>query len=357
MQKKLFIFGIHKAMEIFSFENMKKNLVLLLSILFFYSCNNELDINGELRETTIAYGLLNHADSVQYLKIYKAFLTEENTLIAVGNPENIYYYDSIEVYIETVQTGGSTFYQRIDFDTTTSIPKSPGFFSNPYQVLYRSMPNQPMLNKDQMYQVVIQNKYSGKKTTATTPLINAPLNSNPYKWVAANSASAVPIFNPFTTFRLEVPNNAAQLELVLEFRYTEKDRLSGQISKKGPIEVRLANTKNLKFDDFFNLSLSGNAFLTAVSQNIDYDPNVIRYDDTSSIVIIVAGQELVRYNEVNSPSLGIVEERPSYTNVSNGLGLVSCRFHHRYPQIMLNRRAVDSLKYSTQTNHLGFYID
>lgn len=336
---------------------MKKNIVLFLSLLFFFSCNNELDINGELRETTIVYGLLNHADTIQYLKIYKAFLTEENTLIAAGNPENIYYYDSIEVYIETVQTEGSTFYQRIDFDTTTSISKSPGFFSNPYQVLYQSKPGQPMLNNEQMYQVVIQNKYTGKKTTATTPLINAPLSSNPYKWIAANVGSAVPIFNPFSTFRLEVPNNAAQLELLLEFRYLEKDRLSGEITKKGPIIARLANTKNLKFNDFFDLSLSGNAFLTAVSQNIAYNPDVIRYDDTSSIVIIVAGEELVRYNEVNSPSLGIVEERPSYTNVSNGLGLVSCRFHHRYPKIMISKRAVDSLKYSTQTSHLGFYID
>lgn len=336
---------------------MKKNLFILLSILFFYSCSNELDINGELRETTIVYGLLNHADSVQYLKVYKAFLTEENTLIAAGNPENIYYYDSIEVYIETVQTEGSTFYQRIDFDTTTSIPKSSGVFSNPYQVLYRSKPGEPLLNENEIYKVIIQNKYTGKKTTATTPLINAPLNSNPFKWRSANSPSIVPQFNPFTVFQIEVPSNAAQLEFLFEFRYTEKDRASGQISKKGPIVIRMANTKNLKFEGFFDLQLSGNAFLAAVAQNISYNPNVIRYDDTSSIVIMVAGQELVRYDEVNSPSLGIVEERPSYTNVSNGLGLVSCRFHHRYPRIMLNKRAVDSLKYSFQTNHLGFFID
>lgn len=344
-------------MEIFSFENMKKNLVLLLSILFFYSCNNELDINGELRETTVVYGLLNHADSVQYLKIYKAFLTEESALIAASNPDNIYYYDSIEVYLETVQTEGGPSSQRIYFDTTTSIPKSPGVFSNPYQVLYRSRPGEPLLNENEIYKVVIQNKYTGKKTTATTPLINAPLNSNPFKWRAANSPSIVPQFNPFTVFQIEVPSNAAQLEFLLEFRYLEKNRFSGLISKKGPIVVRMANTKNLKLEGFFDLQLSGNAFLTAVAQNISYNPDVIRYDDTSSIVIMVAGQELIRYNEVNSPSLGIVEERPSYTNVSNGLGLVSCRFHHRYPKVMLNRRAVDSLKFSSQTNHLGFFID
>lgn len=353
----MFIFGIHKSMEIFSFENMKKNLVLLLSILFFYSCNNELDINGELRETTVVYGLLNHADSVQYLKIYKAFLTEESVLIAASNPDNIYYYDSIEVYLETVQTEGGPSSQRIYFDTTTSIPKSPGVFSNPYQVLYRSRPGEPLLNENEIYKVVIQNKYTGKKTTATTPLINAPLNSNPFKWVGGNVVSAVPFFNPFSTFRMEAPNNATQMELILEFRYIEKDRLSGIITKKGPIVVRLANTKTLKYDDLFDYSLSGNSFLTAVAKNIAYNPDVIRYDDTSSIVVMVAGQELTRYNEVNTPSLGIVEERPSYTNVSNGLGLVSCRFHHRYPKVMLNRRAVDSLKYSIQTNHLGFFID
>ncbi len=344
-------------MEIILIKIMRKLFILLLSTFLFTSCNNELEINGELRETTIIYGLLNHADSVQYLKIYKAFLTEENTLTAASNPDNIYYYDSIEVYIETIQDEANTFYQRINFDTTTLIPKSPGVFSNPYQVLYRSKSGEPLLNKDIKYQVVVQNKYTGKKTTATTPLINIAIGPNPFRWPGANSSSSVPVFNPFSSFIMDVPNNAAQLEIVFEFRYREKERLSGQISKKGPITVRLLNTKDLKFNESITVQLSGNALLTAVSQNISYNPDVIRYDDTSSLVIMVAGQELVRYNEVNSPSLSIIEERPTYTNVSNGLGLVSCRFHHRYPRVLLNRRAVDSLKFSSQTSHLGFYID
>ena len=61
---------------------MKSRFLTLLSLLFiftfsFISCNNELEINGELKETTVVYGLLNQSDSVQYLKIYKAFLTAE----------------------------------------------------------------------------------------------------------------------------------------------------------------------------------------------------------------------------------------------------------------------------------------
>jgi hypothetical protein len=336
---------------------MKKIFILLLSALTFSSCNNDLDINGELRETTIIYGLLNHGDTVQYLKIYKAFLTEENTIIAAGRPENLYYYDSIDVYIETVQDGNSTFFQRINFDTTTSIPKDPGVFSNPYQIIYRSKPGEPLLNKDSKYQVVVQNKYTGKKTTAITSLINITPNQNPYKWNGANLPNAIPTFNPFTTFRIEAPENAAQLEIIFEFYYLEKNRQTGVTTKKGPIVSRLLSTKNLKFNAFDDYQLSGNSFLISVEKNINYDPNIIRYDDTSSVVVVVGGKELIRYNEVNSPSLGIIEERPSYTNVSNGLGLVSCRFHHRYPKVTLNRRAIDSLKFSIQTSHLGFYID
>ena len=40
----------------------------------------------------------------------------------------------------------------------------------------------------------------------------------------------------------------------------------------------------------------------------------------------VAGDELNTYMEVNEPSSGIVQDKPDYTNIENGIGLFSCRF-------------------------------
>lgn len=332
--------------------------LLFLTIILFNSCNNELEINGELKETTVVYGLLNQADSVQYLKVYKAFLTEENTLIAASKPENIYYYDSIEVYLEILEPSGNGYLNKgtIQFDTTTNISKNPGIFSNPYQILYRSKPGQPLLNPDYSYKVVIRNKYTGKETTSITNLIQAPNNLNPFSWKSFNPGSPyAPLINVFSSIAITAPLNSAQVEVYLEFNYIEKNIITGDSVKKGPIVVSIGTSKNLKFDDSFDLNLSGNKLLNGLAKNISVNPNIIRYDDTCSMVIWAAGAEFIRYNEVNAPSLSIVEERPTYTNVSNGLGLVSCRYFYRYPRVMLNKASVDSLKKSSITKNLNFY--
>lgn len=339
---------------------MKSNFKFVLSLLsliltFFTSCNNELKINGELKETTVVYGLLNQADSVQYLKIYKAFLTDENTLIAASRPDNIYYYDSIEVYLEVYNSNGNILY-TIPFDTTTLIPKNTGIFSNPYQVLYRSNPGQPSLDKENEYKVIIRNKYTGKITSVQTNLIQATNNLNPYQWKSFNPGSPhAPLLNPFSSISITAPENSAQIEVYFEFKYIEKNILTGDSVKKGPIIVSLGTSKNLKFDDSFEINLSGYKLLNSLANNITENSNIVRYDDTCALVIWAAGEEFIRYNEVNAPSLSIVEERPTYTNVSNGLGLVSCRYYYRYPRVMLNKSGVDSLKNSSITKKLNFY--
>ena len=43
------------------------------------------------------------------------------------------------------------------------------------------------------------------------------------------------------------------------------------------------------------------------------------------VIVYAAGEEFQLYSEINGPSSSIVEEKPEYTNVQNGLGLLSSR--------------------------------
>jgi len=95
--------------------------------------------------------------------------------------------------------------------------------------------------------------------------------------------------------------------------------------------------------------------LNNLKANIPVNPNVTREDDTCTITIWAAGDEFVKYNSINAPSLSIIEEHPIYTNITNGLGLFSSRFYYTYSRVLLYRAAVDSLKYSPITSDLNFY--
>ena len=338
-------------------KNRYLNLIFLVLIVLS-ACNNKLEINGPLKETTVVYGLLNHVDDVQYIKVYKAFVTEDNLYDAAKNPDNIYYYDSINVYLEKLRLDGNMFVSEgiIEFDTTTAIPKDAGVFSSPYQVLYRTKDGQPALDNSYYYRVVVENKYTGKQTSAITNLISYPsvFDFNPFRLKSFYPNTTLMI-NPFTRLTMVAPENSAQIMVNFEFYYRERNAITNEVVKKGPIVINLASSKSLKHDTDFDLNLNGGRFLTTLSSKLEADPNIVRYDDTCSIVVWAAGEEFVRYNDVNAPSISIVEERPSYTNVANGLGLFSSRFYYRYDNVLLNKSAVDSLKHSPTVKNLNFY--
>ncbi|HEY8367466.1 MAG TPA: hypothetical protein VIL57_09990, partial [Bacteroidia bacterium] len=52
------------------------------------SCRSEVDIAGNYKETTVVYGLLNQYDTVQYVRIQKAFLVNDNVLDYTKVPDS-----------------------------------------------------------------------------------------------------------------------------------------------------------------------------------------------------------------------------------------------------------------------------
>ncbi len=81
-------------------------------------------------------------------------------------------------------------------------------------------------------------------------------------------------------------------------------------------------------------SYNGDAFYAWVQTQVPYtDPNeeskvLSRYTGNLDFMISVAAPELNTYMEVNEPSNSIVQERPDYSNLTNGIGIFSSRFRN-----------------------------
>ena len=70
----------------------------------------------------------------------------------------------------------------------------------------------------------------------------------------------------------------------------------------------------------------GNTFFSIVENNLDKNFVGIRLAGKVDFIISVAGDEYNTYMEVNAPTSSIVQERPEYTNIENGIGLLSSRY-------------------------------
>jgi hypothetical protein len=74
------------------------------------------------------------------------------------------------------------------------------------------------------------------------------------------------------------------------------------------------------------------------------------------IIIIAAADELNTFINVNRPSTGIIQEKPEYTNIQNGLGIFSARYYKDKPPFSrnMNPATLDSLSEGRYTCRLKF---
>jgi hypothetical protein len=98
-----------------------------------------------------------------------------------------------------------------------------------------------------------------------------------------------------------------------------------------------------------------NSFYDIVASAIPPAQNGLkRYSDSLYYIVNVADENFTVYMDVNAPSASIVQERPAYSNISNGLGLFSSRYTKIRYFDGITQASLDTLIQSSKTYQLGF---
>lgn len=307
------------------------SFLLLLPVLFiccFSSCETDFDINGEWKDITVVYGLISQNDSVHYLKVNKAFLGEGNVLNYAQIADSSSYFNNLEVVITEKGNNGSL--RTFICDTTTIYNKEPGIFYSDQQLVYKANFKIPSdINaQDYIYTAEIRNKVTGKVVSAQTPLvkdftvetprpgllsINFTMEGNQkVKWNSAKDGKRYNVTIRFWFDEVNYSNDTIQRSIDWDFNSVKSTSTDGG----EPLE----------------LSYAPSGFFTTCQNLIPYknseEENAVksRLVNKVEFLFAVAGDELNTYMEVNEPSSGIVQEKPEYTNINNGIGLFSCRY-------------------------------
>lgn len=298
---------------------MKKTLLISLFISFimvFPSCETDFEINADWEEITIIYGLLNQEDTAHYFRINKAFLGG-NALKIAKIEDSSSYKNDLEVILEGWE--GSTKKQTIVFDTTTISNKDTGTWYNPYMVVYKGVGE---LNEDYDYKLFVKNTKSGKEMTSDTKLIQD------FSFIKPNAGSKAN-FNPgyFSKFSWNNGVNAIRYEPLIRFNYFEVP-----YGTQDTIPKSVEWYQSTQYADDasgygeIEISVSGDAFYTVVASKIEPNYTGVRLAGLVDYVVSAAGVEYNTYLNVNEPSTSLVQDRPEYTNIENGFGLLSSRY-------------------------------
>jgi hypothetical protein len=315
------------------------SMFLIILALFPSSCDEDFDMNAEYQDISVIFGLLDAGEDTIFLKINKAFLGDGNVLEMAKIEDSSSYVNGLDATIEEWENG--SFIKSYSLDTITIKNKEDGIFYNPYQVIYYT-PYEPDMDRNYLLKVQVDDK----TVTAETGLVNNFFINKP------SAGSKFISFNPGTNGEIEWESakNGKRYEILIRFKYKE-------LLKDNPDTVyKYADwsmgTKKSADDDGgeeMKVSYSNDGFYSFLSNEIPYEDaseeeNVKeRFTNDVDVIIAVASTDLNTYMEVNEPSNSIIQERPEYTNISNGTGIFSSRFRNIRTK-KLNPESIQDIK-------------
>ena len=325
---------------------MKNKIILLLFSVFFLSCETDFDVNAEWQDVTVVFGLLDPNNEHQLIKINKAFLGPGDALqmASVADSTN---YDPSEIIVKVHRVKQQPFggYDTLASVTLndTLIEKDEGLFSTEENIIYTFKKPSSFYNTNSLYLLDILNENTQERITSETEIINTfsfeSLNPN-FEWGLYNGE--LPDSLKFRTKNIEWQKSSNgliyQLDIVINF--LENNDTVNLVWSQPLVEYASGN---------MSLQIKGEQFFQFLVNNLDN--NTVKQFLNLDLVMTIGTVELKTYIDVNKPFSGIVQERPTYKNINNGIGLFSSRF--TYDDIKGIRLTNSTINYLNELN-IGF---
>ena len=306
-----------------------KRITLIWSsvVILFSSCETDFNVNAEWKEIVVVHGLLDAGDSIQYIRISKAFLGEGDAIIMAGLSDSINFKPS-DLLVEIHKIGFIDTLSSIICNDTL-IQKEDGLFSTDNNIIFKVKSPPDFLSDNYRYALSIKNLETGNQVNANTEVISffkfETNLSYPLGFYNPN-AGDLGIEFPTKNIQWNDSKNGKIYQLDLVFKYLENGILKRlvwsqpqQFFEGGIMETRIEGVK------FFNF----------LSQNLTADNSIIRQFVDLDLVMTVGTEDLNTYIRVNEPLTGIAQQRPQFTNINNGIGIFSSRYTYNFDSIGL----------------------
>jgi hypothetical protein len=326
-------------------------LSLFILLLGLSACKTDFEVNEPWKEIDIVYGLLDVNDSVQYIKINKAFLNEnEDVYKLAGIEDTLFHKDSLHVTLQPLQNGAPSG-SEITLRKTYVANKDSGLFSYPGQYIYETPSGfQPDVNST--YRLTVKNTVTGNTAKAESPVIKNVVLISP-----GSSATNLNFKNnPSSKYSVEFRSGkgARFYDLTLVFHYEEYRKKDSVKIKNGTITWPVFSSlySNPESESNLRYVINGPDFFRVVAQALEINGDVYRIVPSKAFEFRLSGggEEIYNYMQVNRPSIGIVQKKPEYTNIENGYGIFSTR-----NRIVLYLDAGPLLKGDLKVGDMGAY--
>lgn len=316
---------------------------LLLIIVFTNACKNDVKLNADYKEIMVVYGLLDKNDSLHYIRVQRAYQNTNATAQSIAQKPDSLYFDSLEVKIINLTLNKVYFLKK-----ELSVIKDSGYFQNKINVLYTFT---DALNSSHLYRLEIKNVYTGNMVNSQTVIVGNPLQiTSP----PGDTFDIIPGKRIKASFKTGV--NARAYDVFYRFKYDEFDSISGVLKAQKYLDYyvqRSELTQGLAGGEDLSLETYTEDILQSIGNAIPVVKGLKRVATHFDACYAGATDDLNVYLDVSKPSIGIVQKKPEFTNVTNGYGVFSSRnvFIKKHP---VNTMTQKTLREHPATKNLGW---
>jgi hypothetical protein len=350
---------------------------IILSSLFT-NCSTDVDLNAPYKAVPIVFGMVDQSVDTQYIKINKSFAGSGNNVTYASINDSV-LFNNLSANVEVLFNGNIEQTYPLQEKWVKNIDS--GIFYGDSQKVYYYVPTGGIL-ATRSYRLVgsanegaIEFEATAKpvgKVTFTsqfknnvTPIVPVVNNSNSgIKFATANSSINNQYLNVSPIW--STVENGKRYELELHFYYFE--HTNSTVERKEIVwKFGKQTTVTTSGGSSMSQEISGAGFYQMLQSRLSNNPNeaniIKRVPDRFEFVVTVADEDLNTYIEVNQPSLGIVTERPSFSNIEGGLGIFAARNTENFNQgglgqkLMLNKTSLEELIIGQYTSGFKFCSD
>ncbi len=339
---------------------MKILCYLFLSILFitgFSNCSNDFELTTGDTNKPVVYGFLSPKDTATYIRVEKAFVSEEtNALELAQRPEDLFYDD-----IEVILSAGSNTYSLTQIDgADEGYPRDPGVFVNVPNNLYKLvLPGGQTYIDGQDYRLTIMDNAADTviteaiSTIVHAPIIQFPNEDDDFEWRSSIEGQN----DVRTQWRLN-NTTAAIFDLRIRFNYLEA--VDGDVNNRVEKSVIFTVVKNIEPEDEDDTSISieilATDILGGIAGAVDASGPGPRFFTNMEVIVDAGSKDLLSFINVGQANTGLTGASvpPTFSNIPNGFGLFTSRNSASVGGLTLVGEARDSLIDGRFTRQLNF---
>jgi len=329
---------------------------LFVALMVLASCDNEVDLNADIEDTTVVYGLLDISEDTQFVKINRAFLEDGANAIQLAKETDRLFYDNLDV--KMVEEGSNDTFQL----STIEKRKDEGIFSNERNVLFFTTDT---LASQTDYQLIVR-QANGKTTTARSQTLRPIQLIRPGRVSldfedglrSMNMVRITPSGFVYQDYEIIVrfASNISEIEVNLYFNYEEEFVLNDPNSRvPRTIKIPVGSVRNTDLgSDDQTLVLGSEYFYSTIAAATPNNSNrKVVPNGNIDLEIIAVDVVFGQYTSVYGPLDGLAQVRPEFSNINNGVGLFASRSTYRN-FTFLESNSLQELRTGPITGNLNF---